>query len=68
MTRSVRDYTVTVWMSGDWKPVVRVTDNYHRHRKHRLEQPVTTDKLRVVIHATNGDSSAAIYEVRCYLR
>jgi len=61
-----RDYTVMAWLDGDWRPVVRVTDNYQRHRKHKLEQPVTTDKLRIVVHATNGDPSAAIYEVRCY--
>jgi len=27
---------------------------------------VTTTALRVVVSATNGDPSAAIYEVRCY--
>jgi hypothetical protein len=27
---------------------------------------VTTDRLRVVVQATNGDDAAGIYEIRCY--
>jgi len=61
-----RDYTVAIEEEGEWRPVIQVTDNYHRHRRHALDQPMTTDRLRIVIHATNGDPSAAIYEVRCY--
>jgi len=53
-------------VQGEWQPVIRVTDNYQRRRAHTLDAPVTTDRLRIVVHATNGDPSAAIYEVRCY--
>jgi hypothetical protein len=62
----LKDYTVAAWAEGDWRPVVQVTDNYQRYRAHTLERPVKTRELRVTVHATNGDPSAAIYEVRCY--
>lgn len=57
----VRDYTIETGTER-----IEVTGNYHRHRRHAFAKPVTTDKLRILIHATNGDPSAAIYEVRCY--
>jgi hypothetical protein len=53
------------WINGEWTQVVEVKGNYQRHMRHRLEVPVSTDRLRVVIEATNGDPSAAIYEVHC---
>jgi hypothetical protein len=62
----VRDYAIEAWVDGAWREVHRTQGNYQRLRKHALELPVTTDKLRIVVHATNGDASAAIYEVRCY--
>ena len=57
----VRDYSIEAGTV-----ITAVTGNYHRHRRHVLAKPVTTDKLRIVVHAANGDPSAAIYEVRCY--
>ena len=62
----VRDYTVQAWIEDAWVSVVAVRGNYQRHRRHPLEQPITTQKLRILVEATNGDPSAAIYEVRCY--
>jgi len=61
-----REYAIEAWLNGRWARVVEVKDNYQRLRRHRLSAPVTTDKLRVVVSATNGDPSAAIYEIRCY--
>ncbi len=62
----VRDYTISVWADGDWRELLRVEGNYQQKRVHRLPHPVTSEKLRITIEATNGDPSAAIYEVRCY--
>ncbi len=62
----VRDYTIEAWKDGAWRAVLNITGNYHRHRRHPLAKSVSTDKLRVVVQATNGDPVAAIYEVRCY--
>jgi len=61
-----RDYAIEVVTDGKWRRVVEIKDNYQRLRRHRFAQPVTTDRLRVVITATNGDASAFIYEVRCH--
>lgn len=62
----VRDYSIETWSNGHWTERLRVTGNHQRHRRHAFPEPVTTEKLRVVIHATNGDPVAAIYEIRCY--
>ena len=62
------DNTVHAWMKGDWQSVVNVRDNYQRQHRHQLERGITTDKLRVSINVMNGDSCAAIYEVRVYGR
>ncbi|HEY9138699.1 MAG TPA: hypothetical protein VIM67_10530, partial [Terriglobus sp.] len=63
----VRDYDVQVAeANGEWKTVAEVRGNYQRRNVVRLSKAVPTRALRVVVHATNGDPSAAIYEVRAY--
>lgn len=62
----VRDYSIEICSDDAWSEVVRVEGNYQRRRTHPLQKPAATAKLRLLIHATNGDPSAAIYEVRCY--
>lgn len=62
----MRDYDIECMVAGAWKTAVSVRGNYQRHRKHLLEQSVETERVRVVALATNGDPSAAIYEVRVY--
>ncbi len=61
-----RDYRIEAWIDGRWNPLVEVRDNYQRRRRHTLPENVSTTNLRVVIVATNGDPSAALYEIRCY--
>lgn len=61
-----RDYRVCAWVDGGWIEFAKVEGNYQRQRRHALARPVATQRLRVVVEATNGDPSAAIYEVRCY--
>ena len=63
-----RDYTIEVWQDDAWVPLLSVEDNYQRHRRHTFPRLVSTSRLRVRVTATNGDPSAAIYEVRCYAR
>jgi hypothetical protein len=60
-----RDYRIEAFVEGQWVWVVEVRDNYQRLRRHALPENVSTEKIRVVVTATNGDPSAAIYEVRC---
>jgi hypothetical protein len=64
--QTARDYTLEAWLNGAWREVLRVTGNYQRHRRHRLPELVETSRLRVVVQASNGDPSAAIYELRVY--
>ncbi|OAS18034.1 FAD-dependent oxidoreductase [Paenibacillus oryzisoli] len=61
-----RDYSILAWVDEEWAELERIQDNYQRHRKHQLHSQINTTKLRLVIHATNGDPSAAVYEIRCY--
>jgi len=62
---TVSDYRVEACDgSGDWYPLARVSGNYRRLAIHRLDEPVTTEKLRVVVEKTNGAPEARIMEIR----
>lgn len=61
-----RDYTLEARVGDEWRALLRVEGNHQRRRVHVLPERVWTDALRIVVHATNGDPSAAIYEVRCH--
>ena len=61
-----KDYTIEASGDNGWLEVLSVRDNHQRHRRHKLPVAVHTAKLRLVIQATNGDPSAAVYEIRCY--
>jgi hypothetical protein len=60
------DYAILVCGDAGWREELRVEGNYQRRRVHRFDAPVVTNRLRIRIDRTNGDPSAAIYEVRCY--
>jgi len=62
----VRDYVIEVSIDGAWSKVLEVRENYQRRRVHILPVPVSTQKLRIIVLATNGDASAAVYEIRTY--
>ena len=61
-----RDYCVEAWVDERWTLLLEVRDNYQRLRRHVLPQSVSATRLRVVVGATNGDPSTALYEIRCY--
>jgi hypothetical protein len=62
----VKDYELQARVNGVWETVIEVKGNYQRHRSHTLAEPVVTREIRIVVGATNGDPSAALYEVRIY--
>lgn len=64
----LRDYDIEARTPGtdQWQQVAEVRDNRHRHLRHRLAAPLTTDGLRVRCLATNGASSAHVAAVRVY--
>lgn len=64
---TVRDFTIQYRRNGvgDWADIAKVDGNYQRLYRHKFE-PVTTDAIRVVVRATNGDKLARIFEIRAY--
>lgn len=61
-----KDYRVQAELDGEWVDVARVHGNHTTRRVHDLQPNVTTQRIRVMIDATNGDPAAGIYEIRCY--
>ena len=59
----VKDYEVEVYADGEWKKVASVEGNFWRKRTHTFA-PMTVEKVRVNVLATNGDKSARIMEIR----
>jgi FAD dependent oxidoreductase len=62
-----RDYDIEYQAAdGSWKTLLTVRGNYQRQRKHPLERAINAARIRIMVLATNGDPSAAIYEMRIY--
>ncbi len=61
-----KDITLEANVEGHWAQLAALLGNYQRRSVITLDTAVITDRLRVAVHATNGDPSAAIYEIRCY--
>ena len=61
----VKTYDVAVYMGSRWQTVAEVQDNYQWRRSHSFP-PVSADRVRINVHATNGSPSARIYEIRLY--
>ena len=61
---TVRDYTIEVEQDVAWEPIVEVTNNYQRRRRHAVDPNRTTRRLRINVTATNGLDHARIMEVR----
>ena len=61
----VRDYELSFHDGARWVAVAEERGNFQRRRVHRFEA-VDTSRLRLTVHATNGDKSARVFEVRAY--
>lgn len=66
MPTLVRDYDLEAHLDGKWQVLAEVRGNRHRHRRHRLDQAVTTAALRVRVLATNGFPFAHLVKIRAY--
>jgi hypothetical protein len=63
---TVKDYVVVGQSPGGGKHVLaNVKGNFQRLNRHQFD-PVELESLRVEVQATNGDSLARIFEIRCY--
>lgn len=63
--QTARHYIIEGRVNGQWTRLVECTDNFHPRRAHRFE-PAAADAVRITILATNGATTASIYEIRCY--
>ncbi|PPF42704.1 hypothetical protein C5B85_15640 [Pseudoclavibacter sp. AY1F1] len=61
-----KTYAIEVPEGEGWRPIIEVDGNYRTRVVHTLDEPVLTDRVRLVVSATNGDASAAVYEMRAY--
>ncbi len=60
-----KKYEITIPQEAGWATLVQVDGNYFRRRVHTIDA-VTTGRVRIHIHETNGAPQARIYEVRLY--
>jgi len=61
----VRDYELQYLRNGRWETLTKITGNHQRRCLHSFA-PVETEKLRLVVTATNGDPCARVYEFRVF--
>ena len=66
MPHCVRDFTVTATHDGVERVLAAVRDHHQSNLSIRLDAPLTTDRLRIAVHAVNGKAPAAIFSVRAY--
>ncbi|MFD2332878.1 FAD-dependent oxidoreductase [Cohnella sp. GCM10020058] len=66
MPTLVKDYRVESRDGAEWVTIAEGRGNYKRKRVHRLDAAILTDRLRIVVEATNGCEYAEIVEVRVY--
>ena len=63
---TVKDYTLTYRSAGgDSGTLAVVKNNFQRVNRHNFEA-VEAQSVRVEVEATNGDSQARMFEIRCY--
>ncbi|MBP7568006.1 MAG: FAD-dependent oxidoreductase [Burkholderiaceae bacterium] len=62
----VRDYRLEAWIDGQWQTLVHEQGNRRRRREHTLSAGCLSQRLRLVVEATNGSAHAEVYEIRVY--
>ena len=62
---TIRDYDLQLVHGRDALTIASVRNNYQRFCRHRFPAH-TASALRLVVHATNGDPSARVFEIRAY--
>ncbi|MDI4645219.1 FAD-dependent oxidoreductase [Cohnella hashimotonis] len=66
MPSLVKDYRVEAREGDAWVTVAEGSGNYKRKCVHRFDDAIGTERLRIVVEATNGSAYAEIVEVRVY--
>lgn len=66
-TSGVRDWDVQVWDGREWQTADSVTGNTKVSKISRLKTPATTEKIRVLIKATNDpEGTVGLMEVQAF--
>ncbi|HID07693.1 MAG TPA: FAD-dependent oxidoreductase, partial [Armatimonadetes bacterium] len=61
----VRDYELLCYHDNRWISLAKVVNNQQRRCIHRFDT-VSMTRLRLTVHATHGDPSARVFEIRVY--
>ncbi|KGP78873.1 MULTISPECIES: FAD-dependent oxidoreductase [unclassified Paenibacillus] len=62
----VKTYEVQAYINGEWETLAGDSHNSARKKIHRLENPIQSDRIRVVINETHGGDRAEVIEIRLY--
>lgn len=62
----VKDYRIEAFAAGEWQVLGEFKNNHKRKHIHALSAPVSTERIRIAVAATNGEPCAEIIEVRAY--
>jgi len=63
--QTVKRYALAARVDDEWVEIAAADDNYTNRVVHTFDA-VDTDRVRLTVYETNGDPSAALYEIRCY--
>ncbi|WP_139995645.1 FAD-dependent oxidoreductase [Paenibacillus paridis] len=61
-----KSYRIEAFAAGEWHAVAATADNRRRLNVVKLEKPVKTQAIRIVIEATNGSPYAQLIAIQLY--
>ena len=64
--RLVKAFDVQARENDEWRTVASVAENVQRRCVVRLDSPVTTPAIRLLVHETHGGPCARVFETRAY--
>ncbi|SLJ88824.1 MULTISPECIES: FAD-dependent oxidoreductase [unclassified Paenibacillus] len=62
----VKSYEVQAYINGEWERFAGDSHNLTRKKIHRLENPIQSKRIRVIIKETHGGDRAEVFEIRLY--
>ncbi|NLJ41283.1 MAG: FAD-dependent oxidoreductase [Clostridiales bacterium] len=62
----VKDYDIVFLDEENPVHTEHIKGNYLRFRAHRLSKPIVCDRIKLIVHSTNGDKYARVFEIRVY--
>ncbi|MDR9746301.1 FAD-dependent oxidoreductase [Paenibacillus taichungensis] len=62
----VKSYELQAYIHGKWERFAGDSHNLTRKKIHRLENPIQSKRIRIIIKETHGGDRAEVYEIRLY--